>query len=282
MEDDVDQFANKTDSDKQAFFELASDRKGLPEQIIEKDFWVCWTLKQLFSLPSIGDNLIFKGGTSLSKAYNLIERFSEDIDISINKNYLGFTSERDPELAPSNKKQQLLIKNLSSACRDFVGNDLKTKLQELFSRALSDVRTPWDITIDPDDVDGQSLLFHYPTLKANHENDYIRRAVKIELGSRGGHEPTAIATIIPFIEELIPNTLIEPKIQIKTLAAERTFWEKATILHMYSHWPEMKKLPERQSRHFFDFYKLLQSDVRQSARNTPDLLHKVAKHGFVS
>lgn len=274
----MDQFANKAEEDKRAFFELASDRKGLTEQIIEKDFWVCWTLKKLFSLPTIKDHLIFKGGTSLSKAYGLIERFSEDIDISIDKMYLGFTGELDPEMAPSHKKQQLLIKMLSKACSEFVQNELKVKLQKAFQKSLSGVDANWHIVIDPNDVDGQSLLFHYPTSKTDHANSYVSRAVKIELGSRGGREPTEITTITPFVEELIPNTLLDPKAQIKTLAAERTFWEKATILHMYSHWPELKRLPERQSRHFFDFYKLLQSDVRHSAIANLDLLNTVSRH----
>ena len=152
------------------------------------------------------------------------------------------------------------------------------KLQEVFSKSLNDVKTPWHLELDPDDVDGESLLFHYPSPNANQNNNYIRRVIKIELGSRGGREPTSVATITPFIEELIPNTLSEPNIQIKTLAAERTFWEKATILHMYSQWPENKKLAERQSRHFFDFYKLLQSQVKGSASNAPNLLQKVAMH----
>jgi predicted nucleotidyltransferase component of viral defense system len=97
----MNNFARKSEEDKQAYFELASDRKGLSEKIIEKDFWVCWTLKKLFALPEIGEYLIFKGGTSLSKAYKIIERFSEDIDISIDKSYFGMTGERDPEIATS-------------------------------------------------------------------------------------------------------------------------------------------------------------------------------------
>ena len=274
----MDIFARKSVADRELYFELAASRKGLPKEVIEKDFWVCWTLKHLFSIPEIGNHLIFKGGTSLSKAYKIIERFSEDIDISVNKYHLGFKNELDPDRATSSNKRQKLIKELSSACQEFVQGKLKTALLESFSNVLSLVKEPWKIAMDEADPDKQSLLFHYPSFHLNNNQDYIRRVVKIEVGARGGLEPTNSCHITPFIEETIPQTFEQPSTTIKTLAAERTFWEKATILHMYSHFPEHKTIPERQSRHFFDFYKLLQSGIKERATKNPGLLKQVSEH----
>lgn len=239
---------------------------------------MCWTLKHLFSLPKLGEHLIFKGGTSLSKAYNILERFSEDIDISIDRNYLGISGNLAPESAPSNKKQQALIQQLANTCKLFVQSDLLRQLNDKFLLSLSDIDEPWNIKLDTNDKGGQSILFYYPSQKQNTLNAYIQPAVKIELGARGADNPTKQCAITPFIEELIPGTLTEDSTQIKTLAAERTFWEKATILHMYAHWPDNKILPERQSRHFFDFYKLLLSETKQLAASDPALLEQVALH----
>lgn len=271
-------FANKSEKDKQAYYEFTADKKGLPKNIIEKDFWVCWTLKQLFAIPGIGEYFIFKGGTSLSKAYQLIERFSEDIDISIDKKYFGFEEHLDPENVFSKKKQQVLIKELANTCSYFVQERLKTTLEVQFSQTLDAIDVDWSIEIDVNDPDKQTLLFYYPTLSQNAMNAYIRPAIKIELGARGAGNPFTICEISPFIKEDILNSSIVLPIKIKTLAAERTFWEKATILHMYANWPENKKLPLRQSRHFFDFYKLITSNVKNLAEQDTNLLKSVAQH----
>jgi hypothetical protein len=82
--------------------------------ILEKDFWVCWTLKELFRLPTIGEHLIFKGGTSLSKVFKIIKRFSEDIDVSIDRNFLGFGGPNEPEAVASNQEKQRRIEALWS------------------------------------------------------------------------------------------------------------------------------------------------------------------------
>ena len=91
----MDEVAKLSNAERNELFRETANKRGLNPQIIEKDFWVCWTLKQLFGLAEINKHLIFKGGTSLSKIYNIIERFSEDIDVAIDKAYLGFADEFD-------------------------------------------------------------------------------------------------------------------------------------------------------------------------------------------
>lgn len=112
---------------KVVFLQNASGSSGKSEIILEKDFWVCSTLEKMFSIPTLKDHLTFKGGTSLSKIYEVIERFSEDIDISIKKAYLGFTGEKDPETLGSKKRNEVL-KELSDSCQSFVKNEFIPKL----------------------------------------------------------------------------------------------------------------------------------------------------------
>lgn len=271
-------FANTPEQEKQDYYEVTADRKGLPKNIIEKDFWVCWTLDQLFSLPKIGEHLIFKGGTSLSKAYQLIERFSEDLDISIDKKFFGFIEDRNPENTSSKKKQQTFIRELADRCADFVQNELRSELVSQFSRALHSIREDWYIEIDVTDADKQTLLFYYPTLSQKIMGAYIRPAVKIELGARGAGNPVNVCNISPFVQEDILDSHMILSVKIKTLAAERTFWEKATILHMYTNWPQGRAVPLRQSRHFFDFYRLITSDIKNLAVQDAHLLQKVVEH----
>lgn len=115
------------------FFKTASDIKEMPLEIIEKDYWVVWVLEQLFSLERLKPYLTFKGGTSLSKIYGLIDRFSEDIDLSIEREFFGFGALHDPENAPSKKKQNAIIDNLSKACATYVQTEMLADLKNIFT-----------------------------------------------------------------------------------------------------------------------------------------------------
>ena len=117
-----------TQDERELFFRTAADIQNIPFEIIEKDFWVVWILGRLFSLEKVRPYLTFKGGTSLSKVYRLIDRFSEDIDLSIEREFFGFGTPNNPENAPSKKKQNLIIENLSQACTNYVQNDMLNEL----------------------------------------------------------------------------------------------------------------------------------------------------------
>src|SRR5262245_50103782 len=108
----MDTFAKLPTAERRPFFEQTASEMQIRPQFVEKDFWVCWALRLLFTLSGIGDHLVFKGGTSLSKAYRIIERFSEDIDITVSREFLGFGGEHDPEHAPSKKKQTAWLEDL--------------------------------------------------------------------------------------------------------------------------------------------------------------------------
>ncbi len=120
----MDKVAHLSTVKRLEIFQQVAARKNLSLEIVEKDFWVCWTLEILFSLPKLKDNLIFKGGTSLSKIFNVIERFSEDIDISVSREALGFTGEKDPERQSSKTKEAQSVLALREASQGFVKREI--------------------------------------------------------------------------------------------------------------------------------------------------------------
>jgi hypothetical protein len=265
----MNDFSKMDLNDRKAYIQMAAGNSGFPVSIIEKDFWVCWTLERLFSLKGIGSHLIFKGGTTLSKVYSVIERFSEDVDISIDREKLGFVGDRDPEKA--------MIEELATSCKIFVQNELYTNLCNAIDNSIMD-NANWNLVTDEDDSDGQTLLFHYPTIE-NSYGDYIKPSVKIEIGARSDHWPAHQHLLTPYLHEYLPvDTILNYKVAVNVLDVARTFWEKATILHMYAYWPENKLVASRQSRHYYDFFKLLSSDHTSDALSKLDLLTRVSKH----
>ncbi|MGK5595396.1 MAG: nucleotidyl transferase AbiEii/AbiGii toxin family protein [Parachlamydiaceae bacterium] len=262
-------------NERELFFRTAADIKNMPFEIIEKDFWVVWILSRLFSLEKVKPHLTFKGGTSLSKVYRLIDRFSEDIDLSIERDFFGFGIPNNPENAPSKKKQNIIIENLSQTCTNYVQNELLNDLKDAISAKLGTSKG-WQLFADPDDSNSKTLLFEYQSKK--QKNDYVRPIVKIEIGARSEHWPVSDHIVYSYTKEALREKIHEPETRIRVLNAERTFWEKATILHQYAHLPEDKILPLRISRHFYDFFRLLNSSIKKKALEEIDLLERVASH----
>jgi len=261
--------------ERKLFFDSAASASGLDFTILEKDFWVVWTLDRLFSIQELKSHLTFKGGTSLSKVYRIIERFSEDIDVSIEKDFLGFDRERDPEKALSKKKQRAAIEALGNACSEYVKGKLLMALRDSIAADLGTTEG-WNIVFDQNDPDGQTLLFEYPAIEKRA--GYIPQSVKIEMGARSEHWPVTEHPVRSYVKEALQDKVTEPAITVKVLKAERTFWEKATILHQYAHLPESKSLPRRVSRHFYDFFCLLNSGIKAQALTEISLLERVAMH----
>ena len=273
----MDEFAKSKAADRRILFEATATFLNIPAQLVEKDFWVCWTLKELFQLPKIGGHLIFKGGTSLSKVFKVVERFSEDIDISIDREFLGFGGTNDPEAGTSNKERQRRIEALKTACQQKIAGELQPALESAI-RAKLGRGEEWAIRQDDDDPDQQTLLFEYPTVFPQATSRYIRRAVKIEMGARSDHWPSVTKFVTAFVAERFPQAFREPSSAVKVLSAERTFWEKATILHAEFHRPPDKAIPERFSRHYYDFSELIRKGIADEAGKQLELLERVAEH----
>src|SRR5712692_8609139 len=177
----MDAFLMLPDDRRRALCEEAGRELGLSAGSVEKDFWVCWMLKALFDLPTSGPHLTFKGGTSLSKGWKLIQRFSEDIDLVIDRDFLGFGGKHSPEDAPSNKQRAKRLEHLMGACQRHIRDSLMPAIEQHVRASLAELTT-WRIESDPDDPDEQTVLFHYPAAAAG--SDYVRAVVKIELGAR--------------------------------------------------------------------------------------------------
>jgi hypothetical protein len=248
----------------------------MSQAIIEKDFWVCWSLKQLFALPSFGDHMIFKGGTSLSKAYDVIHRFSEDVDLSLDRAQFGFEGDRDPENPDlSGKKQKQLLQELQDAAEAEVSGPLLAEIQAAFDASLDQ---GFSLTVDPGDA--QALLFAYPSL-SDGVGGYVKPIVRFEFGARGVHLPAEVREISPYVYQAFPDLLGSGEVDVKVLGVERTFWEKATILHMLFHQDPAKPLADRMSRHYYDMACLIGHEAKGRAVGSLDLLEPVAHHKSV-
>ncbi|AUB80618.1 nucleotidyl transferase AbiEii/AbiGii toxin family protein [Candidatus Thiodictyon syntrophicum] len=249
-------------SDRLTAFREAEARLKLPAASIEKDFWVCWTLRVLFELPEWSSHLTFKGGTSLSKAWQLIERFSEDIDLVIDRDYLGFGGDHAPEKGPSKKQKKKRFDDLKHACQMAISESLQPALQNRFAEAIpADMQ--WRLLSDSDDNDAQTILFFYPT--ATETDPYIKPQVKIELGARSDTEPVESPEISPYLANAFPELFGPSRFQVRTVAARRTFWEKAMLLHEETYRPADKTRGQRLSRHYYDLWCLIRKGIADKA-----------------
>ena len=256
-------------------FAETADRKGLAEAIIEKDFWVSWILKQLFSIEALSNRLLFKGGTSLSKIFHAINRFSEDIDLAVDYAALGFTGERDPRRKDiSRTRRAVILAEMMTECRRYVGNEfldaLKTRCQEILGTDEA-----W--SLDVSELDPNVVQFRYPTASTKGLA-YVPPQVVLELGTHAEFVPHDHFTIRSFASEEFPKLVADGDVVVVALLAKRTFWEKATILHAEFYRPPDKPLPDRYSRHYYDVALLAQGAIRSEALADMTLLPQVVRH----
>lgn len=238
---------------------LAAER-GVAGWVVEKDAWVCWTLARLFEVPGLPE-MTFKGGTSLSKVYSLIDRFSEDIDLTFSRATWGFDGDRDP-LAEglSGKRRQQLVDEVV-ACSEAVVRDRVVPALREAAGAIG--VSPDAVQISP--TDRQAVWYSFPAEAAGY--GYGAPVVKIEFGARGDPWPTIARTVRPYLDERWPGLTPSATVAVSALAPERTFWEKATLLHALHHGTLAKpdKACERASRHLYDIHRLWTTDSLRSA-----------------
>jgi hypothetical protein len=263
-------------ADQKLAIEQAAARRGWVASSVEKDFWVCWILQKLFTMEELAPHLTFKGGTSLSKVWKLIDRFSEDIDLTIDRAAFSFGGADGPDQAPSAKQRAKRLKALKEACQAYVHTKLMPQLNERIKADLGE--GTWTLEADPNDSDGQTLLFSYPTYFGAEQNRYVRPVVKIELGARSDPWPAHQSVIRPIIAEEFPKVFSDPDCVVTALAPERTFWEKAMLLHEETYRPADKARRPRMARHYYDLYQLIQHGVAARAAANKDLFEQVANH----
>lgn len=212
----------------------------------------------------------------MSKIYDVIKRFSEDIDVAIDKEFLGFGDDYDLRNVSAGKRNEI-VEKLDSACKEIIQNSIFNDLSESFSKIISEPSDGhWQLEIDKADPYGQTILFIFPREKSIvAELDYFKPIVRIELGARPENQPTERHLIQPYAAEEFPKMFENPEYEIIVLSVERTFWEKATILHDQYHRADDYKTADRISRHYYDFYMLAENGVSETALANVDLLESV-------
>ena len=259
--------ARATQDERKALFSNVSSQIGLSPGIVEKDFWVVWTLDYLFARSPWRKHLAFKGGTSLSKAFGLIRRFSEDIDLILDWRLLGY-GVREPWEKRSNTQQDLFNEAANARSAAF--------LRDVFvprTRADLEAESGRVLDIGMDAVDPNTVVFRYPCAFGD---EAILREIRIESGALAAWTPATTCDIVSYAAEHYPQIFRHPAARVYTVAPERTFWEKATILHReVMRTPERGLPPGRYSRHYYDLWCLCQSDVKARALDDIPLLDAV-------
>ena len=244
-------------------------------EVIEKDWWVTAVLRAMFSLP-YARHLSFKGGTSLSKCWHLIDRFSEDVDIAIDREYLGFGG-------PLSKTQisDKLRRASCSFVRQRMSHDLSERLCNLGipEKAFRvEVNLTPITTTDPEVIDIKYDSALSVSVGGNY-GAYISPKVKVEISGRSMNEPVIDVALASMIDQVYPQApFAEPAFKVRAVKPERTFLEKLFLLHEEFAKPKELVRVQRMSRHIYDVCQMLKTPVAERAINDKQLYHQVVEH----
>ena len=233
-----DEILSADDDTRAGLFTTTALRLGTTPQNVEKDFWVCWTLDALFNGLNGGPRLLFKGGTSLSKGFGLISRFSEDIDVTVFRDDLGQGYSVEDLAALSRKKRDAALDAIREVCEAYINGELLEQVSRLAGETAERTGLPRDaLEVTPDPGDRQTLLVRYPS--ATPSDRYIDKFVRIESGAKSALDPNSVRTISPYVGEDVPDLdLAVAKVTI--VDPDRTFWDKVVILHGLRRWFEIR------------------------------------------
>lgn len=259
-------FKNISKEDLQSAFRSTSQKMNVNEVIIEKDYWVSFILDYLFSLSKFKNSLVFKGGTSLSKCFGLIKRFSEDVDLILDWRVIGFKKD-EPWENRSNTQQEKFAKEANQRTAGFLADKFVVEMQKDLGQLISD-----NFLVKVSEWDPQTILFEYPNA---FNSTYVAPVIRLEIGTLAAWTPSKKVGIKPDVAKFYPAILENEQIKIRTVCPERTFWEKATILHHEANRPSNSPMPQRYSRHYYDLTCLADSSYKDSALQNLALLEKV-------
>lgn len=256
-------------TEKNEIFSETAAKLGLPPAAIEKDWWVVRTLELVFQ-TEIAPHTVFKGGTSLSKAWNLIDRFSEDIDLALNRKFLGF-EKSDNEMSGSQ------VRKLRKTSCEYIVEKYLPALQRTFTdTGFSDVKLQL-IPIQSADEDPVKIEVNYPAV--TETSAYLPPRVLIEIGSRSEKEPFTEIQFSSFVgEHFKGRNFADSTISIPTVNPERTFLEKIFLLHEEFQQTREKIKVDRQSRHLYDLEKLMDTEFGKKALADKNLYLHIVEH----
>ena len=262
-------YTDLSEAQQQELLKQINIATRIAKKNIEKDWWVTQVLRAIFELPYAG-HLSFKGGTSLSKAWRVIGRFSEDIDIAISREYLGFSGELS--------RTQVNDKLRRAACsfvRNTLSNDIKQRL--ILNGIREDMFTVHVNVTSVSTVDPEVIYVEYKTLFPF--DDYVQNMVKIEVGGRSMSEPIQQVMLSSIVDETLTSSLIaEPPFAVSVVLPERTFLEKVMLLHEEFSKPIADVRTERMSRHLYDIERMLHTDIAERALQNEQLYRAVVEH----
>ena len=259
------EFLKLPETERQAFLFEAEAHFKRPAQILEKDIWVCWALESLFRLKL---PMVFKGGTSLSKVYRSIARFSEDLDITIDHAASGDLIVDPLAESLSNTKRRAF----SDRMQGFTKNQVRDLIQPHFEQ----LKEEFPIRNVSTNEDGDSLLVDY--ISVFPASNYLLSRIKLEFGARNAIEPSASHVIEPDVLDWEASRQFKfPSASVPVLLGERTFWEKATLIHAEISRKNLKSTMARYSRHWYDLSQLAQHQIGIKALERPDLRDHVIR-----
>jgi hypothetical protein len=256
----MDHVARLAVRERSELFAESAARMGTTPAVVEKDFWVSWVLCCLFADTQLANWLMFKGGTSLSKAYGLIQRFSEDIDLVLDWRTV---SEADPLAERSQTQQNKLNAAIEAKAVRFIAGDLLGRIRAVLGELC---------VCEVEANDTHVINVRYP---AAFPDAYLRPEVRLEIGPLAAWLPHELRRVSCYAAEQFPAVFTQRNFEVRVIRAERTFWEKATILHHEAHRPAGNLQPARYSRHYYDLARMAASPVRAAALADFDLLAEV-------
>lgn len=258
----MNKVANLSDKERSELFSETASKMHTTNAIAEKDFWVVWVLGKLFSHEKLSKILMFKGGTSLSKIYGLIERFSEDIDLILN---WGLLTKDDPYAERSKTQQGKFNISINEKAKKYIKDELLPIISEIL-KPLCKCKIKED--------DGFSIEIEYPAIFGNAA---ILPHILLEIGQLALWLPSDEFEITPFAAKEFPELFEKPTCKVKAILAERTFWEKATILHQEANRAKEKNMSRRYSRHYYDLAMMANSEAKEKALADLELLKGVVE-----
>ena len=264
----MNNFWNLTKEQQIAVIEQLVNKMGLPAQAIEKDLWVTTILQLIFSLP-FADKLVFKGGTSLSKVWNVIERFSEDIDLAISREL--FDLEGDLTI----KQIKKLRKQSSIFVKETICSELQKALEKYDLQKLCTIEPQPDGEGDKTYPEPRKIFIRYQSLFSSIP--YVKAEIVLEIGARSLIEPTKKSKVKSLISDNLPIETTLVNSQIITAVPEKTFIEKAFLLHEIFTCGE-RKMANRKSRHLYDLEKMMDKDFAINAISNHELWDTIRHH----
>lgn len=254
-------------NDQRDILTAAESLKGISAKMLEKDIWICWILEKLFLNF---DGMVFKGGTSLSKGYDVIQRFSEDIDITIDPSVFGEKINVDEITNTQAKKAR---ERLRESLLSYLCDEIKPSLTNLISAESGVMNYEVRLNEEKETIE----IFYQSVLPGTVTSGYLLDHVLLEFGSRNSIEPNKDQELTCIIEDITDNVAL-PRARVKMLSIARTFWEKAALIHVECNRARLIENPSRMSRHWYDLVKIMDSRYYNECINDECVFDSVIKY----